>query len=203
MKKLTLMVFILFLGINTFAQRNIEITPFAGYMFPGTISSEYGDVRFNGNAQYGGMLSFVTRFADIDLLYSREDTKADFQDLYYADYNRLGDLPISINYFQIGSTKHFRATDRVAPFIGANIGGCWMDPKKTFDDIWKFSVGAHLGTKVYLTDRIGLRLQLQALVPIQGAGFVFSIGTGGAGGGVEFSSTLVQIGLNAGLIIRL
>ncbi len=188
-----------------FAQRKTEITPFVGYMFGSNVQTGYGKLHFDDNVQYGAILSFATRFVDLDLLYSRQDTKANFNNFYgYPDYyGTLDDLSLSFNYFQIGATKHIHMNGNVAPFIGANIGACLISPENLFDDVWRFSVGAHLGAKVYLTNRVGLRLQAQMLVPIQSAGLVFSVGTGGAGAGIDFESTLLQFGLNAGLIIRL
>ena len=37
--------------------QNIEVTPFGGYVFGGTMHGDYGDVHIDDNAQYGGMIS--------------------------------------------------------------------------------------------------------------------------------------------------
>ncbi len=209
MKKIILAAIILFssvfAGYAQQMQKRVEITPFVGYMFGETIQTSYGDIRLDDNVQYGGMLSLVTRFFDVDFLYSREDTKAEMRGLYNypIDYGYLNDVNLSISYFQVGATKHIRANERIAPFAGVNIGACLMSPKETFDDVWRFSVGAHLGTKIYLTERIGIRLQGQMLIPVQSEGLFFSVGTNGAGAGIDFESTIFQFAVNAGVIIRL
>ena len=59
------------------------------------------------------------------------------------------------------------------------------------------------GAKIYFSKRVGLRLQAQALAPIQGSGFYMFAGSGGSGGGVSVYSTLVQFGFTGGLIFRL
>lgn len=57
--------------------QTVEVTPFGGYVFGGTMHGDYGDVHINDNAQYGGMISFaVSRVMDVDLIYNRSDTKA-------------------------------------------------------------------------------------------------------------------------------
>jgi len=201
MKRLIiLLITVLFFPLFMQAQ-TVEISPFGGYVFPARISVSGGYVRFNGNAQYGGMVSVgVNRVIDVDILYNRIDTKAELNVINYP-YQQA---PLSINYMHIGFTKNFRISTMFSPFIGLNAGACLMAPKSSdYTAEWFFSMGLNGGAKIYFSKRFGIRLQAQALVPIQGAGFCFVIGTGGSGGGVSLNSTMVQFGFTGGLIFRL
>jgi len=97
---------LLMMPLGLFAQK-VEITPFGGYMFPAKMNGSDGYVRFQGNAQYGGMLSIAaSRVVDIDLIYTRTDTKAEVS-YYLWPYE---EVPVSINYIHGGFTKNCRAS---------------------------------------------------------------------------------------------
>lgn len=201
---LALLVAFPFIAIS----QTVEITPFGGYVFGSTLQANGGDVHFNGNAQYGGMISIgVSRVMDIDLIYNRIDTKAQVN--AYGNMNSyiFDEVPLSINYMMIGGTKNFRVNPTVAPFVGMNLGASLFYPKEggkyNYTSTWFFAAGLNGGAKIYFSDRIGLRLQAQMLLPIQGAGFTMFAGTGGASGGVSVYSTMVQFGFTGGLIFRL
>jgi hypothetical protein len=184
--------------------QSVELTPFGGYVFAGDMQGDYGDIRIDDNAQYGGMLSIaVSRVVDIDLIYNRSDTKAEITYLY--DYNSLSyqEIPLSINYMHLGFTKNFRVNPTVSPFLGFNMGACMWAPKEDYADQWFFSVGINGGAKIYLSKRIGLRLQAQGYIPVQGTAFTMFVGTGGTSSGVAVYSTLFQFGFTGGLIFRL
>jgi hypothetical protein len=180
--------------------QTLEITPFGGYVFPVTWYASNGNLYFLGNGQYGGMLSFgVSNAMDVDLIYNRSDTKGQINLVGYP----YKEVPLSINYFQVGTTKNFRINKIASPFVGINVGGCLMAPKGEYNDQWFFSVGINAGAKLYFSKRVGLRLQAQMYMPIQNVGYAFYIGGGGASSGITLSSTLVQFGFTGGLIFRL
>ena len=202
-KTILLLAVMICLPFIIFAQR-VEVTPFGGYVFPGTMQGDYGDVYLNGNAQYGGMISIaISRVMDVDLLYNRSDTKAGIT--YFNLVNNLSyqEVPLSINYMHVGFTKNFRVNPTVSPFVGFNIGACLFAPKDDYADAWFFSMGLNAGAKIYFSKRVGLRLQAQCLVPAQGTAFSMFIGSGGPSGGVSVYSTLFQFGFTGGLIFRL
>ncbi|MEI7724262.1 MAG: hypothetical protein WCK09_04110 [Bacteroidota bacterium] len=188
--------------------QSVEVTPFGGYVFPGTMQADGGDVRFRGNAQYGGMISIgVSRVMDVDLIYNRIDTKAEINLYNWNNSYNYDVVPVSINYMMVGFTKNFRVNPVVSPFIGMSLGATLFYPKEqdnhNYQDAWFFAAGLSGGAKVYFSKRVGLRLQAQMLVPVQGSGFYLFAGTGGSGGGVSVYSTLVQFGFTGGLIFRL
>jgi len=200
MKRIASLFFLLLLVPLFMHAQRVEITPFGGYVFPAKMNGSDGYVRFQGNAQYGGMISFATsRVFDIDLIYARSDTKAEVR-FYNWPYE---EVPLSINYIHGGVTKNFRINSTISPFVGFNLGACVMSPKRDYYDVWFFSVGLNAGAKIYVGKRIGFRFQGQLFMPIQGSGFSFMVGSGGSGGGVSLYGTMVQVGLHGGLILRL
>jgi hypothetical protein len=203
-KKILFFSALLYLPFMMFAQ-TVEVTPFGGYVFGGTLNGDYGEVHIDDNAQYGGMISIaVSRVMDLDLIYNRSDTKAQVNYYNYGGYVQPSlEIPLSINYIQIGATKNFRVSPVVSPFIGLNLGACDFAPKEDYSDAWFFSVGFNAGAKIYFAKRIGLRLQAQGYIPVQGTAFSMFVGTGGTSAGVSVYSTLVQFGFTGGLIFRL
>lgn len=181
--------------------QTVEISPFGGFVFASRMTGSEGYAYFPGNAQYGGMVSVgVSRVFDFDFLYNRIDTKAQMN-FYNYPYEETA---LSINYMNIGFTKNFRVNPTVSPFVGFNIGACLMAPKTgQYADYWFFSMGLNGGAKIYFSKVFGIRLQAQALVPIQASGFSFMVGTGGSSGGISVYSTMVQFGFTGGLIFRL
>jgi hypothetical protein len=204
MRKIYFLTLLVGLPFLIFAQ-SVEVTPFGGYVFGGTMNGDYGEVYIYDNAQYGGMISFaISRVMDVDLIYNRSDTKAQIN--YYNNVGYLKpslEIPLSINYIQVGFTKNFRVNPVVSPFVGFNIGACDFAPKEDYADAWFFSVGMNAGAKIYFAKRIGLRLQAQGYVPVQGTAFSMFVGTGGSSAGVSVYSTLFQFGFTGGLIFRL
>lgn len=196
MKKVVL-AFLLFLPLLITAQ-TVEITPFAGYVFGSRWTGYDGEIYINGNAQYGGQISIgVSRVVDIDLIYNRSDTKAELTGygLFYEE------VPISVNYMQVGFTKNFRINPVVSPYLGMNIGAALFASKESaYNDLWFFSTGINGGAKIYFSKNIGLKLQAQMYIPVQGASFTMYYG---GGTGVSVYSTMVQFGFTGGLVFRL
>jgi hypothetical protein len=208
MKKYIILMAALFCLPFILNAQTVEITPFGGYVFPGTMNADGGDVYFRGNAQYGGMISIgVSRVMDIDLIYNRIDTKADVNIYSWNNSYNYDEVPLSINYMMVGFTKNFRVNPVVSPFLGMSLGAVLFYPKEdaghNYQEAWFFAAGLNGGAKVYFSKRVGLRVQAQALVPVQGSGFYMFAGSGGSGGGVSVYSTLVQFGFTGGLIFRL
>lgn len=176
--------------------QTVEFTPFAGYVFGSSWNAEGGSVYIAGNAQYGGQVSVgISRVVDIDLIYNRSDTYAELSG-YSLIYEST---PISVNYFQLGFTKNFRINPIVSPYLGMNLGAVEFYPKDgQYNDAWFFSAGIKGGAKIYFSKRVGLKLQAQMYLPIQGAGFTMYFGGGGPSTGVSVYSTMVQFGFTGG-----
>lgn len=201
MKNLYLIIFLLVANCSVSIAQSVEITPFGGYVVPVTWNGYDGSIYFNGNAQYGGILSIATsRVVDFEFMYNRIDTKA-AATVYGYYYNEFS---VSQNYYMVGATKNFRVNDKISPYLGFKLGGVYMAPKDVdYYSYWFFAMGLDGGVKVYFNKVVGLRLQAQLLMPVQGGGFSFYYGSGGGGTSAYVTSTMVDFGFTGGLIFRL
>jgi hypothetical protein len=201
MKKLYLIVFLLITRSFVTVGQSVEVTPFGGYVFPYSWNGYNGSIYFDGNAQYGGIIGIATsRVVDFEFMYNRIDTKAEV-DIYGAYHDQFN---VSKNYYMIGGTKNFRVNETVSPYLGLKLGGVYMAPKETsYYSYWFFALGLDGGVKFYLNKVVGLRLQAQLLIPVQGGGFTFYYGSGGGGTSAYVTSTMLDFGFTGGLIFRL
>ncbi|MEI7897131.1 MAG: hypothetical protein WCJ26_08850 [bacterium] len=120
-KRICFLALVICLPFFIIAQ-TVEITPFGGYVFPGTLNADGGNVHFLGNAQYGGMISIgVSRVMDVELIYNRSDTKADVNIYGWSNNSSYTQVPLSINYMLVGFTKNFRVNPVVSPFVGFDL----------------------------------------------------------------------------------
>ena len=154
---------------------------------------------------YGGMLSVeVDRNTMAEFVYSRSDTKAKYHK-YLTGETETYDM--SLDYFQMGVVKEVKQ-GKIVPYGTFTLGATWFNMKDAgVDDEVFFSLAGGAGVKVFLSDRIGIRLQGRLMLPLDfwGGGFFVGIGSGGASSGVSLNSTAVAVqgDFTGGLIIRL
>jgi len=67
----------------------------------------------------------------------------------------------------------------------------------------KFAWGFRLGTNIWASEKVGIKLQAQLLSISQGAGGGLYFGTGGVGAGVSSYSSVYQFQLGGGLTFKL
>ena len=167
MKKITLIAAILFTGTILFAQ-SVELTPLYGYTISGKVTGYYGttyDVK--DNAMFGGMLSVeIDRGSYVELSYVRTNTdllitKRDFEQ------NQVG---MGIEHYQVGMLREFKE-GKVAPFGKVMLGTTrYVQTTDGDSRYWLFSVGIGGGAKIMFSDRIGLRLHTNLILPMEFAG---------------------------------
>ncbi len=207
MKRIIILSFFLF-SFPFFSNAQVEIAPFAGYMFGGSVNFIQGSLKLRDNANYGVSLIVpkIKFGTDLEINYTRMDGSAYFRS-YSPDYNDR-DFTLSTNYFQIGVLKSLTNDDKVQPFGSFSLGATLYSPKEPdLYDTWRFSITAGLGAKVFFTDKVGLILRGRIMMPMyfNGVGGWCGISTGGSGCGLGLSSTAVALqgDLTAGLIFRL
>jgi hypothetical protein len=141
----------------------VEITPFAGY----TIGGDFTDaltgksLSFDDTSSYGIMVDFKQAVDKqggepwIELYYSRQQTKLK------ADQGEfLGEplFDVNIEYFHVGGT-YGMGSGMVKPFLVGTIGATHMTPKgEGLHAETKLSLSLGGGVKLYLTERVGIRL---------------------------------------------
>ena len=152
--------------LNVSAQK-IEITPFYGFQFAGKVVAYQGDLNIRDAAMYGLMLDIsVQGGMQIELYYSRTDTRADFVE-YRGPTHKLTDL--SVNYFQLGFLRAVKNVDKITMYGIGSLGASLFSPTGQnynetptnyyYDDWWLFSVTVGGGAKIMFSEKIGLRLE--------------------------------------------
>lgn len=195
---IALLIGIAFLG-QTQAQRVIELTGFYGYMVNTDLKTYYGTYKLEDNPNYGGILSVeVAPGMFGEFLYNRSDTR--FRYIYGSSTEPLD---VSTEYYQIGGLRSM-GTGKVQPFGAMTLGAARFYLKESYGDFfsdaaWSFAGTLGLGAKVYLSDRLGIRLQARMDLPLKFSSLW--IGTGG--GGASFVVPVWQFDFSAGVFLRL
>ena len=191
---------------SSFSQtRTVELTPFAGYQFGGTMKFYEGKIRVDNALNYGVAIDVDIRYGvKAGFFYSRMDTKASWNPyLGYESFYPPASFDVAVNYFQVGTVKEFMQ-DKIKPFGTFTLGATWFDPSGDISDQWYFSVSLGAGVKIFFTERIGIRLQGRFLMPMtfSGVGLYAGVGSGGVSTGLGASawSVIAQGDLTGGLI---
>lgn len=205
MKKLKLLFLTFMFPAILFAQGGVEIVPFAGYMFGGSVKYTQGKLNVSDAMNYGlALLVPVKSLVDIELSYTRMDSKASYRS--YSGYPLYPDYDISslsTNYFQIGGISKFHKGDsKVTPFGSFSLGATWFSADN-IDDVWKFSATVGLGVKIMFSERVGIMLRGRLMMPMTFGGAGFYFGTGGSGLSLNSYITPLQGDFNGGLVFKL
>jgi len=206
MKKIKLLLItILFPGM-ILAQGGVELVPFAGYMFGGSVNYYEGKLKIENGMNYGASLLVpVHDFLDLEVNYTRMDSKASFSPAYGYPSLEYAQTNLATNYIQIGGVSKFYAqSTQVTPFGSISLGATWFSPDAAdFGDVWRFSMALGLGAKIMFSDRIGIMVRGRLLMPMFFGGVGVYAGTGGVGVGVSSVVAPLQGDFNGGLIIKL
>ena len=198
--------------ITTTQAQKAEIGGFYGISFNSKIRTYYGDFKIDNKANYGGQLSIaLSSETFVELMYNRTDTRVQY-------FDRLGasePFDVSIEYFHVGGLQQLDiGSEMIAPFGSFTLGPTRFNIKNTVDfegggtptyygDTWALSVALAGGAKIFLAERIGIRLQVRLGMPMLFNGLYLGVRTGGASGGASFRVPLVQFDLSAGIFLRL
>ena len=207
---LVLVISIFMFQSNVLAQK-LEITPFYGFQFNGKVVGYNGDLNVRDASSYGVMLDIsVQKGMQVELFYSRSDTRADFVE-YRGPTYKLTD--VSVNYFQLGFLRAVKKVDKITMYGIGSLGATLFSPSGTmydetpdkyyFEDWWLFSVTVGGGAKIMFSEKVGLRLEGRLMMPITWAGGGFMVGTGGSGLYLGGGSAIIQASLTAGIIVAL
>ena len=184
-------------------QHRIEILGYAGYLWSDAIDVSYGSTYGEADIESGEIWGIeadinVRPGAQLVLLYNRQDSK--------LTYERQAGLPpleedIAIEYWHIGGMGGVQRGN-IMPFTMFTLGGTRIIPKfeGATEDEWRFSILLGLGAKIYVNERMGLRVQGRLPWTIINNGGAVACGSGGCytmlGG-----SGIIQADVSAGLFI--
>jgi len=205
---LAIAMLILIYPSETHAQGKFELTPFGGYMFGSKIRMYEGELKIHDNPNYGFALDIeMAPETKLELFWTQMNTTAQFRGYYGYDFLTTDPFDVSVGYIQIGSVREF-GMDKIRPFGVFTLGTTYFIPTSNpgetqYKDSWKFSVTLGGGAKIWLTDRVGIRLQGNLMLPMFWGGVGFTVGTGGSGFTVGAGTSMVQGDFTGGLIIAL
>ena len=187
--------------VNSFGQI-VKFTGLGGYTVQDKVYGYYGDVIIRDGASFAGVLSFEkSRNLSIDLTYNRQVTTFSVKDYY--NISNTQDINGTVGYIMIGASHSPDFTAKVAPYAGFMLGTAIFSPKEKYAETWKFALGGKLGVIVHASDKVGIVLQTQLMVPVQSVGYMVGCGTSGCGSGASTSSSATQLGFMGGLEIKL
>lgn len=206
------MIMILLIGTKTHAQglstynpqrsstRGIELGGFYGWQFGGSLSAVQGDISIKDSDFWGLALDIpIPAGVQVELLYHRQDSKLELKQRGTNVKEPLFDM--SVEYFQIGGLRGLPKGNTL-PYGIFTLGATRFHPKDpSYNDEWKFSATLGLGVKVYASERVGLRLQGNLLIPFQWSGGSLWCGTSGCSVGVSSGSAIIQGNVLGGLFI--
>lgn len=220
MKKETISIKKIILGIILFAgftslaiAQNIRLNGYAAYVFDDKVDSYYDPSnqyygQINGGFQWGAGLEYlVGPSKGIEIKYLRRDAIAPMYYYKNSSQSQYKEFQTALNYILLGGSNYFQMGGKVEPYAGASLGMCIITLKNAEagndNQATKFAWGVKLGTNIWATDKIGIKLQADLISCVQSAGGSLYFGTGGAGAGVGMYSTMYQWVLGGGLTFKI
>ena len=199
--KLNIIIAILgmFITFSAFAQ--IEITPQAGYQIGSKYSYNGGYIKLKDSEQFGVTLNLDINDmgGQVEVMYAYQNAELRVQDYFFYPFETFI-TDVVAHHVQFGFIQNFNGDEALRPFAGLSGGFTIFDPSdSSFASRTKFAFGLTGGLKYFFTDRIGIRMQAQLLMPIEWGGVYYTNG----GGVITTGGTLVQLNFTGGLIFRL
>ncbi len=165
--------------------------------------------KIQGGFQWGGGLEYMLiPTQSIELIYLR--LKSDSPMNYYD--NDLGQTvstvyDLSSNFIMLSSNRYFKTNLPIEPFVGAQAGitifNNSVEGTSQSESATKFAWGARAGVNIWVSDRVGLKIQAGLLSAVQSVGGGLFLGTGGIGAGINAYSSYMQFNIGGGLIFNL
>jgi hypothetical protein len=210
---LALVVMLIIAPAVSSAQGKVEISPFGGYMFGGSLNLYEGKLKAENAANYGVALDIkLATDTQIELMWTQMGTQAQFEPYYSYEYLATNSFDVNVGYIQIGGVREIEM-DNVHPFGVFTLGTTYFIPKnvdfpnstsyENIDSEWVFSMTLGAGAKIWFNDRVGIRLQGNLMLPMFWGGAGFTVGTGGSGFYVGTGTSMVQGSFTGGLIFAL
>jgi hypothetical protein len=212
MKKSFVLTSLLILAItlvsNTIQAQTVQLTAAYGYQFGSKSNYGYNNyIKLNESDQYSFTIG-VDMFEGVmtEVTYVHQSSDIVIKNSGNPE-RRITD--VNADWIMIGASKYL-TKDKLRPFLGGGIGAAIFNANNEnfdgFDDLnrpidtkWYLAVSMKAGVNYMFTERVGINVQGNLMVPIQWGGVYF--GTGGAG--VSASSNILVGGFSGGLVYRL
>jgi len=213
MKKKLLVSLVSCLSFIFLSAQEFRLNAFAGYVFDDHVESYYSNTSYyqgtiKGGFRWGGGLEYMVNPAyGINLIYLTQSTTAPLE--YYDPNPPVGvknrDFDLTTHWIMLGGARYMKK-DKFEPYGGLEIGMVISNLDNPVSGAsashTNFAWGLKLGTNIFFSEKVGIKLQADLRSATQAAGGGFYFGTGGAGVGVSSYSTIYQFGLGGGLVFR-
>jgi hypothetical protein len=173
----------------------------------GYYSNTYWEGSVSDGFQYGGGIEVLPiPTTGIEISYMRLDSKVN---LYYYDGAIGSDYPFNLahNYIFIGGNQYLKVNPKIEPYAGMQLGMAIYTAENPVTlntgTETKFAWGIKAGLNIWLSEKVGIKMQTQLLSAVQAIGGGIYFGTGGAGAAVSGFSTYYQFNLGGGLVFKL
>jgi hypothetical protein len=192
--------------------QNLRLNLYSAYAFDDKVDSYYDathyyDGKIQGGYVWGGGFEFmVGPSKGIELKYLRQNCVAPLQ--YYNNGIKNKDFQLGLNYILVGGSNYFHTADgKVEPYAGLGLGMNIISVRNPEPDgasgFEKFAWTVKLGTNIWVTDKVGLKLQADIISTVQAVSGGLYVGTGGTGGAISLYTTMYQWSVGGGLIFKL
>ncbi len=189
---------------SNLASQSIEFTPSYGYQFGARVSDYYGYLKASDSDQFGLNLAVEVQenlMAEVSYIRHATELSIKYPSLGFIREVKISDM--SMDWFFLGASKYFKdETEMVRPFFGGGLGLVVISPED-YASSTRLSFALKGGVNIMFTDRIGLNLQGNLMVPVQWGGFYIGVGSGGPSSGVSLNSTTILGGFSGGLVFKL
>lgn len=184
----------------------LQLSGFAGWVTSSDIYTSVGKLRIDPTNSWGAEIAFAggpgTKIA-LKWVYYKPTVRFESGSYTYPSSNNFS---VDTNYFLIQGEKGYRR-GRVEPFFGGSIGGVVYSPDSftlgnasySPGDSWFFAFGLAAGAKIFVGDKVALRLGIEMLAPLYFSGGGFYAGTGGSGAYVSGGIPTISGNFTAGL----
>ncbi len=186
--------------------RRLELTAFAGYQVSSDITTSAGTLQIDDAPSYGVALDWTLRpGAQAELLWVYSATDLRLRGVAGAPSS--APFPVDAHYFQLGGLATF-GQGKLEPFVSGSLGAAMYVPGTValegggtyaLATTWRFAFTLGGGVKIWLGDRLGLRLQARLLAPVMFGSAGFYSGPGGSALTVSGGIPFVQGDFTAGL----
>lgn len=204
-----LVVVCMLVSSRSMGQAKVEISPYAGYMFGGSLNFYEGKLKAENGLNYGVAMDVkLANDTQIELMWTQMGTTAYFEPYYSYEFLATDSFDMNIGYIQIGGVREMEM-GKVNPFGVFTLGTTYFIPEEvTFegdnfttdiDPVWKFSMTMGAGVKIWLSDVVGIRLQGNLMLPMFWGGSTYGSSGYSMGGG----TSMVQGNFTGGLIFAL
>lgn len=208
------LLIVLFISANCALAQTPRINLYSAYVFDDHVESyastyEYYEGEISGGFQWGaGVEFFVRPLYSLELIYQRQDTHAPISwQTGTSVLTDFEDFDLDINYIMLGSNRYvIKGDGKLETYgglmVGVGIVNVDNESQSESASLTKFSWGGRLGCNIWASEKVAVKLQVQLLSIVQGAGGGAYFGTSGVGAGVSTYSTIYQFSLGGGLSFK-